>query len=192
MVTQGFTPIAQEPETALLPTHPNLREEDHGEAELAVTRARLGSHGDRRPTVTNTRAIVVAHNVTAPCKAIRQYPPYAGDGRGGNGQHPPVCISYPQPGDSHQRQTEARRIQTSITHLLQIIDSPDRHFGSPVWEEEGGQPHFQPSKVQTVQQSPFLIAGQRGKFVLMRWGAIYEAPACMWEQGGNEGGVAWQ
>lgn len=59
----------------------------------------------------------------------------AGAGRG-NGQRPPICVSYPQPGDSNQgQQEESCRLRTRIDRLLQAIDMPRCWVGSPVWED---------------------------------------------------------
>jgi hypothetical protein len=251
-----------------------LREE--GDTELAVTTPVPGSRCDRWPAVTVAAAIMTTHNLTRACNAMQQCSPcYAGSGQGGNGQHPPVCISYPQPGDSRHRQhQEAHRIRSRIDQLLEALDLPrclsivqanrpvDRrraqsvtnsvcedcggsicsickkchfcedvdlpcagvlrhrihqgeahhaHSGIPsafrflkmpgavearpfwVWQEPENKPTRQLQTAQRLEQPPFLIAEQRGRFVLMRWGDIYETPRCLWQQSGSttmQGGAA--
>jgi hypothetical protein len=105
----------------------------------------------------------------------------AGAGRG-NGQRPPICISYPQPGGSNQGpQEESYRIRTRIDHLLQAIDMPRCRVGRPVWEDEGGLPQPQLFQAQLC-----------GRLIFMTRGDIYEAPRCMWLQTAGEGGAAWK
>ncbi len=258
-------------------------------------------------------------NVAWICNAMQQCPPcYAGSGRGGNNHCPPVCISYPLPGDSrHQQHQEAHRIRSRVDQLLEDLDVPrcsittaqsgalcdrqrpvtdaaaittvytvtcpcnamdlvlpiaqanhcrDRslansvcgdcggsvcsacgkcHFcedvdlpcdgvilrrihqgeahhthsgipplftflkmpgaveARPVWvwneERESRKPARQLQTAQGVEQPPFIVARQCGRFVLTRRGDIYKAPRCMWQQNSNsltqmaiEGGAAWQ
>ena len=116
----------------------------------------------------------------------------AGAGRG-NGQRPPMCISYQEPGGSNQGpQEESCRIRTRIDRLLQaIIDIPRCRVGSPVWEEEGCLPQPQLSQAQQLGQPSFVIAGLCGWLVFTTWGGIYEAPRYMWQQAAVEGGAVW-
>ena len=112
----------------------------------------------------------------------------AGAGRG-NGQRPPICISYQEPADSNQgQQEESCRIQTRINRLLQAIDMPCCRVGSPVWEDEDCLLQPRLSQAQQLGQSPFVIAELCGRFVFT---TIYEAPRRLWQQAAVEGGVAW-
>ena len=115
----------------------------------------------------------------------------AGAGRG-NGQRPPICISYQEPADSNQgQQEESCRIQTRINRLLQAIDMPRCRVGSPVWEEKGCLPQPQLSQAQQLGQPSFVIAELCSRIVFTTWGDIYEAPRRMWLQAAVEGGAAW-
>src|SRR5215472_325519 len=91
-----------------------LREKGQRDPELAVTTPAPGANCDAWPAGTSEAAIMTIQNVTGACNGMQQCLPCpAWSGRGGN----------------HQRQTEARCIQTRITSILQIIDSPNRRFG---------------------------------------------------------------
>jgi len=115
----------------------------------------------------------------------------AGAGRG-NGQRPPMCISYQEPGGSNQgQQEESYRIRTRIDPLLQAIDMPRCRVGRPVWEDEGGLPHPQLSQAQQFEQLSVVAAELYCRLVFMIRGDIYEAPRCMWLQTAGEGGAAW-
>jgi len=119
----------------------------------------------------------------------------AGAGRG-NGQRPPICVSYPQPGDSNQgQQEESCRRRARIDRLLQAIDMPRCRVGSPIWEEEGCLPYPQLSRAQQLGQPLFAIAELCGRLVFTTWGDIYEAPRRMRQQtamqAAVEGGAAW-
>jgi len=119
----------------------------------------------------------------------------AGAGRG-NGQRPPVCISYPQPGGSNQgQQEESCRIQTRIDRLLQAIDMPCCRVGSPVWEDEDCLLQPRLSQAQQLEQPSFAIAQLCGRLIFTTWGHIYEAPRRMRQQtamqAAVEGGAAW-
>jgi hypothetical protein len=115
----------------------------------------------------------------------------AGAGRG-NGQRPPMCISYQEPGGSNQgQQEESYRIRTRIDHLLQAIDMPRCRVGCPVWEDEGCLPQPRLSQAQQLEQPSFVVAELCGRLIFTTQGDIYEAPRCMWLQTAVEGGAAW-
>jgi hypothetical protein len=105
----------------------------------------------------------------------------------GNGQRPPMCVSYPQPGDSNQgQQEESCRLQTRIDCLLQAIDMPRCRVGSLGWEDEDCLPHPQLSQAKQLGQPSFVIAELCGRLVFMTW-----SPRRMWPQTAVEGGAAW-
>jgi len=110
----------------------------------------------------------------------------AGAGRG-NGQRPPICISYQEPADSNQgQQEESCRIQTRINRLLQAIDMPRCRGGRPHLPIQGCLPDPQFSQAKQLGLPSFVIAELCGRLVFTTWG-----PWCMWPQTAVEGGAAW-
>jgi hypothetical protein len=180
-----------------VPQH--LREERHGDTELAGTFAQPDSRCDFWPAITLAVATMTIHNGTRACNAMQQLPQSrAGSGCGGNNHYPPVCVSYPQPSDSRY-QAEARRIRSKLNQLLEAFDLLGFHAASSVWEEEADLAQ-QPSQAEPLAASPsFLIVQRSGKLVLTRWGDLSEVSSCMGERGGKsctpmtvEGGATWQ
>lgn len=176
--TRTGTTHPLEPESASLPQYPRQDTPDQCDTELVVTAMRPGSHCDRWLAITVVAAITTACNETR-----------AGSGRDGNGHYPPVCISYPEPGDSHQG--DASHLRSKIDQLLGVLDLP-RRVGQPMWEEEGDPPQ-RSAKTTLIECPSFLIAQKSGQLVLTRWGHIYQAPQYPWQQSSTivQGGATW-
>src|SRR6266705_1427871 len=137
-----------------------------------------------------------APSTTQECPADQPRKLHTAGAGGGNGQRPPICVSYPQPGDSNQgQQEESCRIRTRIDRLLQAIDVPRCRVGSPVWEKENCLPQPQLSQALQLGQPSFVIAELCGGLVFTTWGDIYEAPRRMRQQTAMQaavgGGAAW-